>query len=252
MTIENLVDDQDLQVVPKEPEHLKPNRGLGNYLRGAVAGLAVLVAGYAQNADASIMLSEDGIQKNESNLGSYQLVNDPTKDGFNIMGTIIWGNVSSNVPANNQISANGSFGSNQGLYKIDTDDDNHDRNPPAYTILEDSFNIQYAEGVVNPPNDSDIFKFYFNLGKNVTSEAQAQSIVDNLNAMISNPSSFTGDQPYLIQRSINGTIRGPPTNGSFENSPSVYVIPEPMTLTSLLVGMGALFGIKKCKEYYKN
>jgi hypothetical protein len=221
---------------------------IGLYLRGAGAGLAMMVAGYAQNAEADILLNEVDFQ------GEYSLVTDASQPGYNIMGIISWGNVSDPVPANNQISANGSFGANQGLYKIDTTDPTHSGrgDEPTYTINPESFNIQYADGVVNTPNDSDTFKFYFNLGQNVTTESQAQGIVDNLNALINDLSTYTQDQPFQYKRDINGTIRGPPTNGSFENSPSVYVIPEPMTMTSLLVGMGALLGIKKFKEFYKN
>lgn len=204
----------------------------------------MLVAGYAQNSEAGIMLSENNVQ------GEYSLVNDVSQPGYNIMGTIRWWNDSDPVPANNQISANGTFGTNQGLYKIDTDDDTHDRNPPTYDIDKpESFNIQYADGVVNTPNDSDTFKFYFNLGPSVTSESQAQTIVDNLNAMISGQTTFTQDQPFLYKRDINGLVNGDGVfHDEFENSPSVYVIPEPVTITSLLVGMGALLGIKKFKE----
>jgi len=205
---------------------IKYNRAL------RTAGTALIFVACAQNAEAAILLSEFNVQ------GQYALVADASQPGFNIAGTIQWANFSDPYPANNQISANGSFGSNQGLYKIDTDDGMHEAFPPTYTINPDSFNIQYADGVVNMPNQSDTFKFYFNLGPGVSTETQAQGIVDALNAVIAAPGTYAQDLPYLYRRGINGTVAANLIPEPFENTPSVYVIPEPSAL--MLVSLGGL------------
>jgi hypothetical protein len=112
-------------------------------------------------------------------------------------------------------------------------------NPLTYTINPDSFDIQYADGVVNMPNQSDTFRFYFNLGPGVSTEAHAQGIVDALNAAVAAPGTYAQDLPYLYRRGINGTVRYDGTfPKAFENTPSVYVVPEPSAL--LLVSLGGL------------
>lgn len=236
----------DCQILQSCPgKKTNPVDGLNIPLVKAIAAsLALMGLMYANDAKGDILLGDIGIQ------GNYSIVEDATTEGYDIMCTIMWNNISDPVPANNQISANGLFGEADGLYKIDTDDIMHDLFPPTYTINSDSFNIAYGDGNVNTPNDSDTFKFYFNLGDGVTSSNQAQSIVDNLNDIINNPTSFTGDQAYLNQRTINGQVTYDGiTPKNFENSPNVYVIPEPMSVGLLGIGAGMVFGIRRLKQY---
>ncbi len=200
----------------------------------ATSVVALLASMYAPKANADIRLREINQQT------TYSIVEDATTDGYDIRCNIKWGNVSTAVDANNQISANGLFGEvDAGLYNISTTDNTHAGfgvTPPTYTISPTTFNIDYADGVVNTPGNTDTFEFRFNLGSQVTTEAKAQEIVDNLNDLITGQTAFVTNQPWMYQRNINGTIRGPPTDGSFTNSPSIYIIPEAGTVGMLALG----------------
>ena len=192
----------------------QPGRFATCALMGFVAAYGVL---QPTDAQAAILLSENNVQ------GHYSIVDDATRDGYEIMCTLQWANDSANVDANNQISANGTFGSNMGLYEINTDEYPHDDYPPTYTIHPDSFEIEYADGVVNKPNQSDTFKFFFSLGEGVPTEADAQEIVDGLNGLIDDPSTYTEDAAWKFKRSINGTVAYGGDPQPFENSPTAFV-----------------------------
>ena len=169
-----------------------------------------------------ITLGTDQIQ------GNYSIQDDPTTDGVDIKSYITWANTSTDVPANNQISANGNFGSaNSGLREISTTDSTHIRKSPTYSIGENSFNIQYAMGVVNVPGASDTFQFSFELPASID-QTTAQEVVDTLNNYISNLQNGTpldaSASPYVLQSNINGQVV---FDGSeyknFSNNPTVYV-----------------------------
>lgn len=216
--------------------------------RAAIASFTLLIAAYAPNAKAGITLAENNIQ------GTYSIYNDTEKDGYEIMANFTWANNSDNFPANNQISANGLFGEvDSGLYNISTSDSTHRRNAPTYSILNNSFNIAYANGVVNEPGETDTFLFKFNLGADSTLE-QANAVVSELNSLINGTMQF-GDSQYALERSINGYVDGGVIPKPFDNSPLVYVpniavIPEPATMG--LLGIGAIAGlaVRKLKRVY--
>ena len=179
----------------------------------------VLVFAFIAPGYGDITLGTDQIQ------GNYSIQDDPTTDGVDIKSYITWANTSTNVPANNQISANGEFGSgNSGLREITPTEFPHFNS--TYSIGENSFNIQYAMGVVNVPGASDTFQFSFELPSSID-QTTAQEVVDTLNNYISNLQNGTpieaSASQYVLQSNINGTIIGPPDYGPFENNPVVYV-----------------------------
>lgn len=217
-----------------------------------MVALGVMGAALANEAKGDIILGEIGVQGtysspawNESTL-SYITEN-----------SINWKNNSEDVTANNQISANGNWGSvDTGLYAITTSDPTHvgfgkpDLIPP--TIDNNSFTITYASGVVNEPNQTDTFKFHYDLG---TQDLDlANTVLAELDA-IKLGSIDIDDSKYWLQKEINGIIRGPPVNGIFSNSPNVYVpnieginpiIPEPNTLLLFsLLCAGAVGGRRR-------
>ena len=198
-------------------------QGVGFTLKSSlwIGGVASFFYAAPPPALAAILLSEVNVQ------GQYTAVDDPTTDGFDIQCTLQWANMSEAVPANNQIRASGSFGSHQGLYKITTDDMIHNILTPTYTILQEEFEIDYADGVVNKPSQSDTFKFHFNLGAGVTNQAQAQQKADILNAYITGANTLSDDTHWVLKRSINGEVAGNAFPVNFQNSPPAYVIPEP-------------------------
>ena len=155
----------------------------------------------------------------------FSIADDTNSVGIEIECDIIWYNTSDNVSANNQISANGTFGSNDcGLVEITTRDSTHSgfhKTPPTYTINSNSFNIAYAPGAVNEPGRNDTFKFHFNLG--TTNEATAQAAVEELNACIDGTLDWHNSL-YVLQATINGeVVRDGIFYKPFENSPVVYV-----------------------------
>ena len=147
-----------------------------------MTSLAVLLcAGMAQGA--VLLWDAPGFVQGYS--GVYSIDDDTNSVGIEIKCGLNWGNNSTPVPANNQISANGTFGSiNSGLVEITTTDPTHAGRgeTPTYTIHAKSFWIEYATGVVNNPGSIDSFTFHFNLG--TTNLATAQAVVDELNACI--------------------------------------------------------------------
>ena len=209
--------------------------------RIATSALALLASMYAPKANADIRLSEVIPQT------TYSIVEDATTEGCDIM----WRNSSSNVPANNQISANGLFGEvDAGLYNISTTDNTHAGfgvTPPTYTISPTTFNIDYADGVVNTPGNTDTFEFRFNLG--TTNEATANAVVDELNDLVLGIIQIA-DSQYGLERSINGQVVFDGIPKPFENSPTIYVpnaqtVPEATTSSSLIIGMGLLCGYRR-------
>ncbi len=215
--------------------------------KAAIVGLAVFVGAYAHDAKAGITLGNN-VQV------PFSIVEDASTDGYDVAGYFTWRNLSDNFPANNQISANGLFGEvDSGLYNISAQDLEHLFNPPTYSILNNSFNITYANGVVNPPGETDTFLFKFNLGADSTLE-QANAVVSELNSLISGTMQI-GDSQYALERSINGYVSGGGIPKPFDNSPLVYVpniaaIPEPATMG--LLGIGAIAGlaVRKLKRVY--
>ncbi len=211
--------------------------------RIATSALALLASMYAPKANADIRLSEVIPQT------TYSIVEDATTEGYDIRCNIKWRNSSTAVPANNQISANGLFGEvDAGLYNISTTDSNHFFDPPTYTLSPTTFNIDYADGVVNTPGNTDTFEFRFNLG--TTNEATANAVVEELNDLVLGIIQIA-DSQYGLERSINGQVTD---NGiipkPFENSPTIYVpnsqtVPEATTSSSLIIGMGLLFGYRR-------
>lgn len=181
-------------------------------VRGII-GLVVLCG--AQMVQGAILLGTSNVQT------PYAISDDTNTVGIEIECDMTWYNNSANVPANNQISANGTFGStNSGLVEITTDEFPHNILTPTYYIITNSFNNDYADGVVNTPNDSDTFVFHFNLG--TTNGAVAQAAVDELNACVAG--SLEGhDSLYVLQAAINGEVAGNAWPVPFENSPVVYV-----------------------------
>ena len=216
--------------------------------KAAIVGLAVLVGAYAHDAKAGIDLGESNQQN------SYSIVDDASTTGYDIMANFNWANNSDDFPANNQISANGLFGEvDSGLYNISSSEVPHDFLKPTYSILNNSFNIAYANGVVNEPGQTDTFLFKFNLGADSTLE-QANAVVLELNSLISGTMQI-GDSQYALERSINGYVSGGGIPKPFDNSPLVYVpniaaIPEPATMG--LLGIGAIAGlaVRKLKRVY--
>ena len=195
--------------------------------RALIAGVAMMAAAYVvPQAKADVILGTNGVQQS-----TYSIFNDTSRDGYQIECNLTWENLSDYVDANNQIVANGTFGSSIHLYDISTTDPFHNVFGTTYTINPESFLIEYASGVVNTPGNTDTFNFKFDLGENVTYE-QAEGIVDNLNDYILGNKLHDGnDASFDYLRSINGEVV---FDGSdfqpFENSPGVHVIPEPQYL----------------------
>jgi len=177
-------------------------------------GMAVLWLG-AGGAQGAILLGETGQQ------GSYSIADDAGTPGIEIKCDVRWYNASTAVPANNQIEANGDFGTDgSGLVEITTTDMIHQILPPTYTITADSFVIDYADGVFNPANQDDTFIFHFNLG--TTNLSTAQAVVDELNAAVSGALDWI-DSLYVQPGSINGKTVGGAVPDDFENSPVVQI-----------------------------
>lgn len=161
---------------------------------------------------------------------------------------INWRNNSENVPANNQIQANGNWGSaDTGLYAITIPSTSiHYGEDTIPTINDTSFIIEY-NGVVNPPGQTDTFTFHYNLGTNDL-DFLTNQVFPEYDALKAGTMDI-GDSKYWLQKQINGLTSGNSINMPFENSPNVYVpnlqalkpiIPEPNTLTLLtLLGAGA-------------
>ncbi len=178
----------------------------------AIVGWVAL--GWMPQARAGrIALGIDNIQSN------YSIQDDPTTAGIDIGCSIEWINASDYVPANNQISANGTFGSlDSGLYKIKPTGLDHFFNPPTYTIGDNSFNIQYADGVVNVPGAGDTFNFVFTLNDKY-SQAQALEVVAQLNKLKTGEMDIA-DAKCSLASSIGGEVVG---EDFFQNNPTVYV-----------------------------
>lgn len=97
--------------------------------KAILCATALFVAALSPLANAVILLDET------NNQGNYALFEDASTVGYDVMCTMQWANMSTPVPANNQISANGLFGEvDSGLYEIDSDDPTHagfGRTPPS-------------------------------------------------------------------------------------------------------------------------
>ncbi|MDF7825154.1 hypothetical protein P4B35_14115 [Pontiellaceae bacterium B12227] len=181
---------------------------------GAPGGRALpVILLLAFRVQAAVVLGTSAVQ------GSFQIDDDPATTNLDIFCRVTWENLSDYVDANNQIAANGTFGTNDGLVGVSTTDFEHFFDPPTYALSSNSFNIAYASGVVNTPGNTDTFKFRFMLPTD--NAALAQAAVDELNARVLGGA--LADPAYSRAASINGIVDGGATPDPFENSPVVYV-----------------------------